>query len=166
MVAGIEGTLRTNAPDLAGKWGVYTMPSVTADGLHAANVGGSALGITSISANKEAAYAYLNYTLGTNEGQISMLKAYGLVPSLISALDDPYVHEKQPYWGDQAIWVDILSGLPRIRPSRGTAFYQDAKSAYRTVQVKYLEGGYPDAKTALDDAAKQISSATGLEIAH
>ena len=33
-------------------------------------------------------------------------------------------------------------------------------------QVKYLEGGYPDAKTALDDAAKQISSATGLEIAH
>ena len=161
-----EGTLRTNAPDLAGKWGVYTMPSVTADGLHAANVGGSALGITSISANKEAAYAYLNYTLGTNEGQISMLKAYGLVPSLISALDDPYVHEKQPYWGDQAIWVDILSGLPRIRPSRGTAFYQDAKSAYRTVQVKYLEGGYPDAKTALDDAAKQISSATGLEIAH
>ncbi|MBC8674230.1 extracellular solute-binding protein [Aeromonas hydrophila] len=56
-----EGTLRTNAPDLAGKWGVYAMPSVTADGLHAANVGGSALGITSISANKEAAYAYLNY---------------------------------------------------------------------------------------------------------
>ena len=55
---------------------------------------------------------------------------------------------------------------PLARPSRGTAFYQDAKSAYRTVQVKYLEGGYPDAKTALDDAAKQISSATGLEIAH
>lgn len=160
-----EGTIRTNAPDLAGKWGVYQMPSLTADGPRAANIGGSSLGITAASANKEAAFAYLNYTLGTNEGQVAMLKAYGLVPSLMSALDDPYVKEKQAYWGDQAVWVDILSSLPKIKPARGTAFQQDAENTMRAVQTKYLEGGYPDAKAALDDAASQIASATGLEIA-
>lgn len=160
-----EGSVRSNAPDLAGKWGVYPMPSLTADGPHAANMGGSSLGIPASSQNKEAAFAYLNYTLGTNEGQVTMLKAYGLVPSLLSALDDPYVKEKQPYWGDQAVWIDILSSLPKIKPSRGTAFQQDAESAMRATQTKYLEGGYPDAKAALDDAANQIASATGMPIA-
>ena len=59
-----EGTVRTESPDGSGKWGVYLMPSLTADGPRAANLGGSSLAITSASKNKEAAYAYLNYTLG------------------------------------------------------------------------------------------------------
>ncbi len=59
-----EGTIRTESPDGSGKWGVYLMPSLTADGPRAANLGGSSLAITSASKNKEAAYAYLKYTLG------------------------------------------------------------------------------------------------------
>ena len=111
------------------------------------------------SANKESAMAYVNYTLGTVEGQVTMLKEFGLVPSLLSALDDPYVQAEQPYW------VDILSTLPKIKPSRGTPFYTDAHNIIVATQLKYLEGGYPDAKAALDDAAKQIELSTGLPIA-
>ncbi|MHC1547291.1 ABC transporter substrate-binding protein [Phyllobacterium sp. K27] len=160
-----EGSIRSNSPKLEGKWGVYPMPSLTADGPHAANLGGSALAISSASENKEAAWAYLNYALGTNEGQIAMLKGYGLVPSLLNAADDPFISEPQPYWGGQAIWSEILATLPKIVPSRGTAFQGDADSIYKATQTKYFEGGYPDAKTALDDAANQIASATGLPIA-
>lgn len=50
-----EGTVRSTSPDLKGKWGVYRMPSLTADGPHAANLGGSSLAISATSANKEAA---------------------------------------------------------------------------------------------------------------
>ncbi|AZN97053.1 carbohydrate ABC transporter substrate-binding protein [Mesorhizobium sp. M9A.F.Ca.ET.002.03.1.2] len=159
-----EGTIRTESPDGSGKWGVYLMPSLTADGPRAANLGGSSLAITSVSDNKEAAYAYLKYSLATNEGQIAMLKGFGLVPSLISALDDPYVSEGLPYWGGQAVWKDILGTLPKVVPSRGTPFQSDAEIIVRSVQTKYLGGGYPDAKAALDDAASQIASATGLPI--
>ncbi|MGO7201673.1 extracellular solute-binding protein, partial [Rhizobium ruizarguesonis] len=49
-----EGTVRSTSPDLKGKWGVYRMPSLTADGPHAANLGGSSLAISATSANKEA----------------------------------------------------------------------------------------------------------------
>ena len=160
-----EGTIRTEGPEGSGKWGVYPMPSLTADGPHAANLGGSSLAITSASKNKEAAYAYVKYTLGTNEGQITMLKEFGLVPSLISAVDDPYVAEPQPYWGGQAVWKDILAPLPKIAPMRGTPFQSDAESIVRAVQTKYFAGEYADAKAALDDAANQIASATGLPIA-
>lgn len=159
-----EGSLRTNSPDGSGKWGVYAMPSMTADGRRAANLGGSSLAITSVSSNKEAAYAFLQYALETNEGQITMLREFGLVPSLISALDDPFVAEGQPYWGGQAVWKDILSTLPKVVPSRGTPFQSDAESIVRAVQAKYLSGGYADAKAALDDAAGQIASATGLPV--
>jgi len=159
-----EGTIRTESAGENGKWGVYLMPSLTADGPRAANLGGSSLAITSASKNKEAAYEYLKYTLGTNEGQITMLKEFGLVPSLVSALNDPYVSQGLPYWGGQAVWKDILGTLPKVVPSRGTQFQSDAEIIVRAVQTKYLGGGYPDAKAALDDAAKQIAAATGLPV--
>jgi lactose/L-arabinose transport system substrate-binding protein len=159
-----EGTVRTESPDEKGKWGVYMMPSLTSDGPRAANLGGSSLAITSVSQNKEAAFAFVKYALETNEGQITMLREFGLVPSLISALDDPYVAQGQPYWGDQAVWKDILSTLPKVVPSRGTPFQSDAEAIVRAVQAKFLANGYPDAKAALDDAAAQIESATGLPI--
>lgn len=160
-----EGTIRSTSPDLAGKWGVYQMPGVTADGTRAANLGGSSLAITSASQNKEAAWAYINFTLGTNEGQVTMLKEFGLVPSLLSALDDPYASAEQPYWGGQKVWVDILSTLPKVKPSRGTPFFQDADKIMVATQLKFLNGEYADAKAALDDAASQIVGATGLSLA-
>ncbi|MBZ9992599.1 extracellular solute-binding protein [Mesorhizobium sp. BH1-1-4] len=159
-----EGTIRTESAGENGKWGVYLMPSLTADGPRAANLGGSSLAITSASKNKEAAYEYLKYTLGTNEGQITMLKEFGLVPSLVSALNDPYVSQGLPYWGGQAVWKDILGTLPKVVPSRGTQFQSDAEIIVRAVQTKYLAGGYADAKAALDDAASQIAAATGLPV--
>lgn len=160
-----EGTVRSGSPDLAGKWGVYPMPSLTPDGPRAANLGGSSLAISEASENKEAAWKFVEYALTTNEGQVTMLKSFGLVPSLLSAVQDPFVKEPQPYWGGQAVWSDILATLPKIVPARGTAFQADAESIYRAAQTKYFANDYPDAKAALDDAAKQIETATGLPIA-
>ncbi len=165
MGAWYEGTIRSGSPDLSGKWGVYPMPSLTADGPRAANLGGSSLAISEGSKNQEAAFQFVEYALTTNEGQVSMLKSFGLVPSLLSAVDDPFVKEKQAYWGGQAVWTDILATLAKIKPSRGTAFQADADGIYKAVQTKYFANGYPDAKAALDDAAKQIETATGLSIA-
>ncbi len=160
-----EGTVRSTSPDLAGKWGVYPMPSMTADGPHAANLGGSSLAIASGSKHKEAAWKFLEYTLGTNEGQVTMLKSFGLVPSLLTAVQDSFVNQPQPYWGGQKVWADILATLPKIRPSPGTQYFSDADEVIKAVQTKYLAGGYPNGKAALDDAAQQIASATGLPLA-
>ncbi len=161
-----EGTIRTQVPeDQAGKWGVYPMPSVTADGARAANLGGSALAITSSSDAQEAAFAYLQYALGSNEGQVTMLREMGLVPSLLTAVEDPYVQEASEFWGGQAVWQDILATLPNINPSRGTPFFGDADAILRTVQTGYLNGEFETAQAALDEAASQIESVTGLPVA-
>ena len=94
-----------------------------------------------------------------------MLKEYGLVPSLLTAVEDPYVKQPLPFWGGQPVWETILATLPKIDPSRGTPFFGDADGIVRAVQTKYLNGGYPDAKAALDDAAAQIETVSGLAVA-
>lgn len=160
-----EGTIRTNAPDQKGKWGVYLMPASRPGGPRASNLGGSALAIPSASKNKEAAYAFLQHALGSADGQVTMLKSQGLVPSLLSATRDPYVGQGQPYWANQKVWQTILSTLGDVPPSRGTQYFQDARQVMIVVQADYLKGKYKTAREALDDAAKKISSATGLPIA-
>jgi lactose/L-arabinose transport system substrate-binding protein len=160
-----EGSIRTNAPeDQSGKWGVYLMPSL-ADGPNAANLGGSSLAIPASSDNPEAAWAYVNHALGTNEGQVTMLREYGLVPSLLTALDDPFVQEPLAFWGDQMVWQDVLGTLDKIQPIRGTPFFGDADEIVQVVQTGYLNGEYDSAQAALDDAASQIELVTGLPIA-
>lgn len=158
-----EGTIRTNAADQSGQWGVFPMPG--SDGPGAANIGGSALAIPAGSANGAAAAAFLRMALGTPEGQIAMLKSHGLVPSLNAALSDPYVNEPQPFWGGQPTWRPVLDVLPRIQPMRGTQYFQEAREAMTTVLASYLDGDYESATEALEDAAEQVSGATGLPVA-
>lgn len=164
--AWFEGPVRNNVPeDQKGKWGIMTMPSVTKGGSHASNFGGSLLAINNNSKVKDAAYTYLSYALGTNEGQIKMLRDQGLVPSLLSALNDPYVSEPSEFWGDQKIWELILGRLAKIEPINGTEFFSDADQAVIATQTAYLAGKFATAQDAMDDAAKQISFATGLPVA-
>ena len=132
---------------------------------NAANLGGSSLAIPATSDNKEAAWAYVNYALGTNEGQVTMLREYGLVPSLLTALEDPFVQEPLPFWGDQEVWQLVLGTLDKIEPIRGTPFFGDADEIVQVVQTAYLNGDFESAQAALDDAAKQIELVTGLPIA-
>ncbi len=161
-----EGIIRTGVPaEQAGQWGVYPMPTVAEGGTRAANLGGSALAITSASDAPEAAFAYLQYALGSNEGQVTMLREYGLVPSLLTAVEDPFVQEPSEFWGGQAVWQDVLATLGQINPSRGTPFFADADAVLRTVQTGYLNGEYDSAQAALDDAASQIEVVTGLPVA-
>ena len=161
-----EGMIRTTSPeDQQGQWGVYQMPTVAEGGSRAANLGGSALAVTSASDAPDAAFAFLQYALGSNEGQVTMLKEFGLVPSLLTAVEDPYVQEPQEFWGGETVWQTVLSTLPAINPSRGTPFFADADAILRTAQTGYLNGDFESAQAALDDAASQIEVVTGLPVA-
>lgn len=164
--AWMEGVIRNSAPsEQSGKWGVAIMPSIEAGGPRASNFGGSLLAIAGNSDVKNEAYDFISYALGTNEGQVAMLKDQGLVPSLVTALEDPYVAEPQAFWGDQKVWELILGRLEHIAPINGSEFFSDADQIMLTVQTAYLNGQYGSAQEAMDDAAKQIGFATGLPVA-
>ena len=160
------GTIQGNAPEQEGNWGVYPMPASEAGGVRAANLGGSALAIPASSDNPEAAMAFIRYALASTEGQVGMLENFGLVPSYLPALEDPYVQEGVPYWGDEAIWEEILATLGEIPQARGTQYFQEARQIVTNTLSQYLsENAYDSAQAAMDEAANQIAGATGLPIA-
>ena len=110
--------------------------------------------------------AFIDYVLATTQGQVGMLENYGLVPSFLPALDDPYVQEGVAYWGDQPIWEDILATLGEIPQARGTQYFQEARTIVTATLSQYLtEGAYDSAQAAMDNAAEQIAGATGLPVA-
>ena len=158
-----EGSLRSAAPGQSGKWGVMPMPALQSGGYRAANLGGSALAIPQTSQNPEAALAFVNFALGTAEGQIIQLKESGLVPTLPEAVDDPYVKQPQPYWGGQPIWETVIGTLPKIKPARGTQYFAEADNVFLAAYSDFLAGN-GEAKAVLDGAAEEISGATGLPI--
>lgn len=158
-----EGSLRGAAPAQSGQWGILRMPAFEAGGDRAANLGGSALAIPAASQNPEAALAFLNFALGTPEGQIIQLRESGLVPTLPEALNDPYVREPQPFWGGEPVWETILGTLDDIKPWRGTQFFAEADSLFVPIFAEFMAGGV-EAKEALDRAAEEISGATGLPV--
>ncbi|KAB0679378.1 ABC transporter substrate-binding protein [Aureimonas leprariae] len=158
-----EGSIRASAPDQEGKWGVYPIPAFEKGGNRAANIGGSSLAVPTASKNPEAALAFINFALGTSEGQVAQLKASGLVPTLPDAVNDPFVKSPQPYWGGQPVWETIIGTLPDIKPARGTQYFAEADNVFLNAYNAFLANG-GDAKEVLDGAADEISGATGLPV--
>ena len=87
------------------------------------------------------------------------------MPTLPEAVNDPYVQQAQPYWGGQKVWEVVLNTLSQIKPARGTQYFAEADNIADGILLAYLKGGSKSAKETLDEAAEQISAATGLPVA-
>ncbi len=159
------GTIITNAPDQAGLWGVYQTPALEEGGIRAANLGGSALAITSASDNPELAYDFVVNALADVDNQVEILFEYGLVPSYLEVQDTEAVEQSVAYFGDQPVWDLLLGTLGDVSPANGTQFFQEARNVMTSVLNDYLNGDYDSAQAALDRAAEQIAQATGLPTA-
>ncbi|MCX5113203.1 sugar ABC transporter substrate-binding protein [Streptomyces sp. NBC_00378] len=156
------GTLTDEMPELKGRFGVVPLPGFTTDGIRTSNVGGSTLCVPAQSKNPRLAWAFIEFLLTGKANQVSMLKREGLFPAYLPALDDPYLSEKQEYFGGQAA-LDVFARLARnIPPVENNK--DDAKATdivVSAVNGVMLRG--KDPRTALDSAARQLATATGRE---
>jgi len=159
------GVIQAEAPDQSGLWGVYLTPALEPGGVRASNLGGSALAIPASTAHPELAYDFVVNALADEENQLRILFDYGLTPSLLSLLDSPALDQGVEFFGGQPVWSLILGTLGDVPAVAGTAFFQEAREVMIGVVNTYLDGGFASAQAALDQAARQISQATGLPIA-
>ncbi|MDQ0338642.1 lactose/L-arabinose transport system substrate-binding protein [Caldalkalibacillus uzonensis] len=74
------GTIKTQAPDQEGLWGLMPLPAFEEGGPNQAHSGGSVLAISTQSENEELAWKFIEFALMTEEGQDIQMK-YGLFPS-------------------------------------------------------------------------------------
>lgn len=158
------GTLTGEMPELKGKYGVAPLPAFTDGGVRTSNNGGSGLAVPTQAKNPQLAASFLSYALADATNQASMMRREGLFPSYLPALDDPYFQQPDPYFQGEKVY-QLFAGLTsKIPPVTYTADTPKATDIVANAVVASVLNG-KDPKAALDDAAKQIGTATGRKIA-
>lgn len=158
------GTLLGDAPELSGRYGVTELPGFDADGARTSNSGGSGLAVPAQAKNPDLAAAFVEYALADTENQVSMMASEGLFPSYLPALADPYFQEPQEYFGGQPVYELFAEQTANIPPITFTTDNAEASDIVANAVVAAVLNG-ADPATALQDAAEQIATATGREIA-
>ena len=159
------GTIKDQMPEMKGKWAIMPMPAYSKGGVRASSHGGSTLTITASDPIKQAAaWAFIEHSLLNVDSQLLMYKNYGLFPSYLPVYDDPRFQEADEYFGEgfNQMLGDITKQIP-------AAIYTSSDySEIRNICVAAYEAilnNNADIQKTLDDAALQISGATGRKIA-
>jgi lactose/L-arabinose transport system substrate-binding protein len=148
------------APKAVGKWGVFRLPAWTRGGSRAANDGGSALAVFNQSANKTAAWNYIQYHLGRADVQVQIYAKTDLFPGLQSAYRTPLFKAGDPYFGGQRVrelFVDIAKKIPKAGVY--SSDYQQMNSLMQT-EIQKFALGRQTAKQTLSNAARAIRQRT------
>ncbi|MEU7580208.1 sugar ABC transporter substrate-binding protein [Streptomyces sp. NPDC041068] len=154
------GTLTDEMPELKGKFGVVPLPGFTADGVRTSNIGGSTLCIPAQSEQAQAAWEFIRFVLTDRANQVAMLKREGLFPAHLPALDDPYLSERQEYFGGQranAVFARLARTIPPVEYTKDDAKERDIATS--AVNGVLLHG--KDPRASLVSAAERLADATG-----
>lgn len=158
------GTLKSEMPELSGKFGVTQLPAFAAGGVRTSNNGGSGLAVPTQSKNPELAASFVAWMLANDDNQVSMMKKEGLFPSYLPALQNSYFQQPDPYFSGQKVYELFVAETPKIPSISYTSDNAKAQDIVaNAVQASVLTGVPP--KQALDDAASQIATATGRKVA-
>ncbi len=158
-----SGTIMSEAPDQKGKWDVILLPAVTKGGSRASNLGGSTLAIPKSTKNLDAAWAFVEYSLATTEGQNNIIKNFGIWPSYIPAYSDPFYNAPQAYFNNKPIWQIFTKEIPQIKSVFYTSDNDKGLSVAADAQGAVLGG--TDPAQALQKAADTLKNQTGRELA-
>jgi len=158
------GTLTSEMPELAGKFGVVPLPAFTEGGARTSNNGGSNLAIPAQAKNPDLAASFISYALADADNQVSLMKNEGLFPSYLPALKNGFFQQADPYFGGQKVYqlfAQETANIPSITVTSDNAKALDIVA--NAVVASVINGDDP--KKTLDNAAKQIATATGRKIA-
>ncbi|MEV5977568.1 sugar ABC transporter substrate-binding protein [Streptomyces sp. NPDC052114] len=154
------GTLTGEMPELRDRFGVVPLPGFTADGVRTSNIGGSTLCIPAQAENPDAAWEFMRFLLTSKRNQAAMLRREGLFPAYLPALDDPYLHERQEYFGGRrvnAVFARLARHIPPVEYTKDDAKQKDV--VISAVNGVMLRG--EDPRAALASAAERLAEATG-----
>ena len=152
-------------PEMKGKWGIMPIPALNKDAARASSSGGAGLSITATDPVKQAvALEFIKYSLMNVDNQLMMYEQFSLFPSYLPAYDDPRFLKADDYFGDNfnKILADVTKQIPNV------IYNSDDFAEVRNTVVSAYEdvlNNNKDIASTLNDAANQISSATGRAIA-
>ena len=144
------------APGTEGLWGAVRMPAWDADSARAANDGGSTFVIPAQSRNADAAWAFIEFALGSRENQLRMFEISGFIPALETTYDDPIFDEGDDFFAGQLtrqLYAEVLTDIP------SATIYGPNYSMINgavSVAIQRYASGDASAADALQAAAREV----------
>ncbi|EQM85730.1 ABC transporter substrate-binding protein [Microbacterium maritypicum] len=158
------GTLQGDAPELSGKYAVLPLPVFDEGGARTSNNGGSGLAVPAQAKNPQLAAAFVDFVLADADNQVSMMTNEGLFPSYLPALQSDYFSKPVEYFGGQPVYETFAELTAQIPPIVYTSDSAEASDIVaNAVAAAVLNGADP--ATVLADAAAQLATSTGREVA-
>ncbi|WP_347124511.1 sugar ABC transporter substrate-binding protein [Microbacterium sp. SY138] len=158
------GTLQGDAPELSGKYAVLPLPAFDEGGARTSNNGGSGLAVPAQAKNPQLAAAFVDFVLADADNQVSMMTNEGLFPSYLPALESDYFSKPVEYFGGQPVYETFAELTAQIPPIFYTSDSAEASDIVaNAVAAAVLNGADP--ATVLADAAAQLATSTGREVA-
>ncbi len=148
MASWFGGLIRDYAPDTAGNWGVFRLPAYHPGGLRTSNLGGSVLVMPDQCAQKEAAWAYMEYALCTPEAQLAQYRDFDLFPALLSTHQDPFFDEPVPFFGNQHVRRLFSLDIEKISVMHRTTDWMEA--------MRYVQQALSKWATAIQEPPEQL----------
>lgn len=132
--AWMNGVIKGNAKDAAGKWMVTQLPEGSG------NWGGSFLAIPKETKHAKEAFEFIKWLDG-KEGQLKSFQSNGLMPSIPAVYDDPGFKDfKDPFFNNQSVSQEFAKAAKRVKPLRYGKLHDSTdtiiKEALRNVQQK------------------------------
>ena len=157
------GTIKDQMPEMKGKWKIAPIPAFP-DGARASSSGGAGLSITASEPIKRAAaLEFIKESLMNVDNQLMMYEKYSLFPSYLPTYDDERFLKSDDYFGDDfnKILADVTKEIPNV--IYASKDFAEIKNTVVSVYEDVLNNNR-DIKSALEQAASQISGATGRKI--
>jgi ABC-type glycerol-3-phosphate transport system substrate-binding protein len=162
----VEGTLRDNIGETAGKWGVMKPPALEAGGSRATNWGGSTLAIPAHvdDAVARRAWDYMRFTLQSTAMQLRMYREFGIFPAYEPAYTSEAFDRQNDFFDGQRVGRLFAEIAPEIEGYRFTVDTPVVTTAINTHLAKMV-AGEKSPQEAVDDAAAMVADETGREVA-
>ncbi|MCY4466839.1 MAG: extracellular solute-binding protein [Chloroflexi bacterium] len=150
-----QGFMKQNAPDLAGLWKMRPLPMWGDGGFATVPRGGTGMGITAASENKEAAWEFIRVCNLTAEGSLLAFRRMNLFPSYKPVWDAEELLRTDDYFSGQKpgeFIAEAASAMAEVNVSPYWTLFVDAVNRL-IVQPVMLDGADPEAaiQEAIDE---------------
>lgn len=127
------GILKSQVPQMAGKWKAIPMPAWEKGGRRTTTRGGTMIGITKQCKNPNHAWELIEFTYFNREGLANRYETTMIIPPIKSALNVPIFQEPDDYLGGQRIGKLFIDLVPEIPPRFQNPYWSEASDLLNDV---------------------------------
>jgi len=151
----MANSIKGNAPETAGKWGVAPLPAWVRGDSGTYTYGGSQLMIPITSKHKEEAFKFCEYSCLTQAGSEVLWTSGDLFPVLKDAENWEIINEQSDWYGGQAALRMFAEANGKVTSYNFGIGWAEGRDIY-TQAVGEVLNGDKTPEQALADAAKEI----------